>query len=379
MVPTDDDIVQNTPSSPQDNVLTRLCALANKIEQEDSPSTRRMRRTGSKESTVGVPHGAQIDDPFDFQEAKPLPGIDLRALDIQQPTIFESFWTGVRPTNDQLTAATGTSLSSLSANESSLVPSSSSPSSLFPSRTAHDEADYDKWNSRTVFGALSHPASASIVDIKSSLNIPSNNTSKAWKDWNIKRKLQIVDGVVQSAQNRTTTSALKSTTRTRRKDDVELLFELPTLTKRPHDILDDCLDREGQRLDKDMAFTGNNKFARRSLFSSPKKGFLDNGESGGVSVQEQPQSNVVAEDLWLAAGKHTQESPAGKTTRLAKIGSQRSRYDGRPLHSQLSWETCTRTGPALPLPSSTQQPNLSPFVTEADLPLVASLMRRFVQ
>ncbi|GJJ68373.1 hypothetical protein EMPS_00719 [Entomortierella parvispora] len=339
-------------TSQQDDVLQRLCALADRMDRA-SPQV--------SSSTISTMQGKKPEEnPFDVKTNAP-PGLDLRALDILQPTIFQSFWTGARPDMEDPTLSQKADLPK--------------EPPLFPAITPVHEMEYDRWNSRTVFGALSHPAAAvdatgkqqdAIMRVMS--NLPKNkllefDIDKHGKTRAANRPLSVftqsqMDGRVRGGE-----------------DDVGLVFELPALTKRPRDILDDCLDRErplrqpGSKMD---GVTTPDDDMRMS-----KAMRLDAQDSVYPKVDKE-QGQMRDLDLWLSASRRPIQNDTQKMKRY-----DTTEEDERPVFSQLSWETCSRTGipTSLSLSSSATAgtETHSPYVTEAGLPVMTSLFRRFVQ
>ena len=347
MVPIETSPHQHTP--PKDDVLQRLCALADRIEQA-FPSQ------GSSSTTAAMQGQKAEQNPFDVQTNAPL-GLDLRALDILQPTIFHSFWTGARPDMEDPTL-------------SQKVDSPKEPPH-FPAITSTQGVDYDRWSSRTVFGALSHPAA--VVDTTRK----QQNTIIPFKTTLSKNKLQEFDIVKEAktgaSQPLTTFTQTPVGRRASGEDDVGVVFELPALTKRPRDILDDCFDRESPRLlgssIDDFAMTDDDTRKRKAVKLDPKDTLhlevdMEKGQAQGPKDL----------NLWLSASRRSTQNDTQKLRRY-----DQTREDARPLFSQLSWETCSRTGLPSSLSSVAGTGTVSPYVTEAGLPIVASLFRRFVQ
>ncbi|KAF9214324.1 hypothetical protein BGZ59_003928 [Podila verticillata] len=156
---------------------------------------------------------------------------------------------------------------------------------------------YEAWNKRTVFGSLSHPAGST--------------QSEAW------------DGAAS-------------------RDSVDLRFELPPLTKRPRDIVDECLLSDGVMGTPSLSKKGKTKVASGS----------------GPSARR--LKNPV--DTWRAAGMPEQHDTAA----LEK------NQPGQANKSQLSWETCSRNGP-VPQPT---MPIISPYVTETGTKLFEAVYNK---
>ncbi|KAF9309585.1 hypothetical protein BG003_009597 [Podila horticola] len=147
---------------------------------------------------------------------------------------------------------------------------------------------YEAWNKRTVFGSLSHPAG--------SMQHEAGDGAASW-------------------------------------DSVDLRFELPPLTKRPRDIVDEALLSDGAARTPSLSKKGRTKV-------TPVSG----------SSAKRSKSSII--DTWRAAGMPEQyDTTAGAVENLQESQANKS---------QLSWETCSKNGP-VPQP---KMPIISPYVTE---------------
>ncbi|KAG0299622.1 hypothetical protein BGZ98_009896 [Dissophora globulifera] len=152
---------------------------------------------------------------------------------------------------------------------------------------------YVGWNARSVFGSLSHPAGSSV---------PMNLS----------------------------------------KGSADLTFELPPLTKRPRDILDDCTLLD----DSSAARLSANRLAGN-------RGRSDVFPKGDTNMALTTDILERRSDAWRDAGRPSQQD----TT--IDAGSQAPA--GRPDKVQLTWEMLTATGPKVP----PEIPITSPYITEA--------------
>ncbi|KAF9294051.1 hypothetical protein BGZ74_011431 [Mortierella antarctica] len=158
-------------------------------------------------------------------------------------------------------------------------------------RNNNDSEHYEPWNKRTVFGSLSHPA-----------------------------------GLVRPEAGDGAAS----------RDSVDLRFELPPLTKRPRDIVDEALLSDGVVGTQSQSKKGKTKIT-----------------SGSGSSARRSKNSII--DTWRAAGMPEQLDTAA--------GAADIRQEGRANKSQLSWETCSKNGP-MPQP---KMPIISPYVTETGI------------
>jgi hypothetical protein len=183
------------------------------------------------------------------------------------------------------------------------TPELSSDDSLH-SRTPDTDGSeyYEAWNKRTVFGSLSHPA-----------------------------------GAMQP----------EAGDRAASRDSADLRFELPLLTKRPRDIVDEALLSDG---------------AARTP-SPSKKGRTKVTPGSGSSARRSKSSTI---DTWRAAGMPEQHDTTA--------GAMESRQESQANKSQLSWETCSKNGP-VPQP---KMPIISPYVTETGTKPFEAVYNRYV-
>ncbi|KAG0025215.1 hypothetical protein BGZ81_007313 [Podila clonocystis] len=152
----------------------------------------------------------------------------------------------------------------------------------------NDSVCYEAWNKRTVFGSLSHPAGSA--------------------------QSEIGYGVAS-------------------RDSVDLRFELPPLTKRPRDIVDEALLSDGV-----VETPGQCKKGRTKVTS--------------VSGSNSRRSKSPVVDTWRAAGMPELHDTTSEGVE--------SRHESQVNKAQLSWETCSKNGP-VPQP---KMPIISPFVSE---------------
>ncbi|KAF9186022.1 hypothetical protein BGZ50_002685 [Haplosporangium sp. Z 11] len=201
--------------------------------------------------------------------------LDQRVLEIDRPSIFDAFHD---PTKPRIVGDEG-SLSSF------LSDSSSQESSV---------DHFTRWNKKTLFGSLSHPAGQESLSTKQPLDT---------------------------------------------RDTVDIDLELPPLTKRPRDILDECAGREAS-VSADLP---KGQESERDIRSA---------KAVKVHVTE-PWSRL---DTWFAAGKPLQQDTT-ITTRTQKSASESMNV---PDKSQLTWEMCSRYGPTVP----PKKDIISPYITE---------------
>ncbi|KAG0004783.1 hypothetical protein BGZ79_008131 [Entomortierella chlamydospora] len=127
------------------------------------------------------------------------------------------------------------------------------------------------------------------------------------------------------------------------KSTVELVLELPPLTKRPRDIVDDCCYRGGFEL-------GASSLLRKDISNKAWDVKVPKTKSKGTT-----KSNVHMgqADSWRAAGIPLQHDSI--------VGEAGARVIDRPDKMQLTWETCTEFGPR----TQPEMPFVSPYITEA--------------
>lgn len=164
-------------------------------------------------------------------------------------------------------------------------------------RDNDDSEHYEAWNKRTVFGSLSHPA-----------------------------------GSTQSEAGDEAVS----------RDSVDLRFELPPLTKRPRDIVDECLLSGGVVETSSLSKKGKTKVV-----------------SGSGPSARRLKNSV---DTWRAAGMPEQRDTA----------ALENKQSGQANKSHLLWETCSRNGP-VPQPT---MPIISPYVTETGTKLFEAVYNK---
>ncbi|CAO3572327.1 unnamed protein product [Mortierella alpina] len=266
--------LSSSPAEPMPG-LKSLATLCDAYGQVDA----------KEEDGVDQPRlGSKKGDTWELDWEKEL---DERISHIERPNIFDSFHDpynnfpcGVKEHGDQPSSA------SEAAARENVVSTSAR-------RDQRRPTTYTQWNSRSVFGSLSHPAGTSTL------------LTNASKD-------------------------VKNTT--------EVEFELPALTKRPRDILDECVDRDRsasigsghQRSEPDRVCGQSNKEAK--LAKSDKR--PDSWRALGTPQQQ---------DVSIA---HSQEPT-------------KSRHEhGKP---RLTWETCSTSGPK----EQSDKPFVSPYITEA--------------
>ncbi|KAF9905851.1 hypothetical protein EC991_001256 [Linnemannia zychae] len=128
------------------------------------------------------------------------------------------------------------------------------------------------------------------------------------------------------------------------KDTLNLSFDLPSLSKRPRNILDDCLLRD----QVPKAFGTINKHQQQDQeLRAPK-----------VAKRQSPASKANGEkedrvETWRAAGKPVQDDLTGTHGGL--------KVKKRLIQEQLSWETCSNGGHR----TVSSHHVMSPYVTEA--------------
>ncbi|KAF9397229.1 hypothetical protein BGX21_009085 [Mortierella sp. AD011] len=139
------------------------------------------------------------------------------------------------------------------------------------------------------------------------------------------------------------TSPHQAKSSTSAKSTVELVLELPPLTKRPRDIVDDCCYRGGFEL-------GTSSLLRKDNSNKSRDVKVPKTKSKGTTKSN---VHIGQADSWRAAGIPLQ--------RDSVVGEAGSRVVDRLDKVQLSWETCTEFGPR----TQSEMPFVSPYITEA--------------
>ncbi|KAF8968212.1 hypothetical protein BGZ46_010919, partial [Entomortierella lignicola] len=140
------------------------------------------------------------------------------------------------------------------------------------------------------------------------------------------------------------------------KDSVEFSLELPPLTKRPRDIVDDCFGNDGFGLEKFQPDQRNAKVLKTHSAGASKK-----------------NTRMSPTDTWRAAGiPQKQDTVTGKDGTGANTVS--ATPNNRPDKMQLSWETCTEFGPKIQL----ELPFVSPYITEAGTRMFEAVYQKHV-
>ncbi|KAG0218023.1 hypothetical protein BGX33_008884 [Mortierella sp. NVP41] len=225
--------------------------------------------------------------------------LDQRVLEIDRPNIFDSFHT------------LGNSHVFDIPDSKSLASSSSSTVSADLGSKAPEAVDpYTEWNRRTVFGSLAHPAGAGA-------------------------------------------GAGPTSSHSNIKDSADISFDLPVLTKRPRDILDECLQQDQSSV---PATSNKHQKSVRDVRA---------GKVAKIQVSknkfDQRESRA---ETWRAAGKPVQDDLRG-----AQEGSGTG---NTLLQEQLSWEACSKTGPR----TISSHLVMSPYVTEAETATFESVYQK---
>ncbi|KAF9093593.1 hypothetical protein BGX29_009874 [Mortierella sp. GBA35] len=225
--------------------------------------------------------------------------LDQRVLEIDRPNIFDSFHT---PENSHVfDIPDSKSLASSSSSTVSADLGSKAPEAVDP---------YTEWNRRTVFGSLAHPAGAGA-------------------------------------------GAGPTSSHSNIKDSADISFDLPVLTKRPRDILDECLQQDQSSV---PATSNKHQQSVRDVRA---------GKVAKIQVSknkfDQRESRA---ETWRAAGKPVQDDLTG-----AQEGSGTG---NTLLQEQLSWEACSKTGPR----TISSHLVMSPYVTEAETATFESVYQR---
>ncbi|KAG0286053.1 hypothetical protein BGZ96_009792 [Linnemannia gamsii] len=141
------------------------------------------------------------------------------------------------------------------------------------------------------------------------------------------------------------------------KETLNLSFDLPVLSKRPRNILDDCVLR-----DQNPIATTTNKHHQQPT--------TQDFRAGKVAKTHSLQSRVnTKEDLaetWRAAGKPIQDDLTGSTAH----GNR-----GARIQEQLRWETCSKSG----LRTVSSHLAMSPYMTEAGTTTFESVYLRLLE
>ncbi|KAK3836530.1 MAG: hypothetical protein JOS17DRAFT_482764 [Linnemannia elongata] len=136
------------------------------------------------------------------------------------------------------------------------------------------------------------------------------------------------------------------------REKLDLSFDLPVLSKRPRNILDDCVLRD------QIPIATANKHHQQPTASD--------GRAGKFAKTHPSKSKFdVKEDLaetWRAAGKPVQDDLTG-----AAHGGL-----GARIQEQMCWETCSKSGPR----TMSSHLVMSPYVTEAGTSTFESVYQR---
>ncbi|KAG9068413.1 hypothetical protein KI688_010681 [Linnemannia hyalina] len=139
------------------------------------------------------------------------------------------------------------------------------------------------------------------------------------------------------------------------KETLSLSFDLPVLSKRPRNILDDCVLRD----QIPVAATANKHHQQPTA---------PDGRAEKIAKTQPSKIGFdITEDrakTWRAAGKPVQTDLTG-----AADGGR-----GARIHEQLSWETCSRSG----LRTVSNHLVMSPYVTEAGTTTFESVYQRYM-
>jgi hypothetical protein len=137
------------------------------------------------------------------------------------------------------------------------------------------------------------------------------------------------------------------------KETLSLTFDLPALSKRPRNILDDCVLR-----DHNPIATISNRHRQPTTHDI---------RAGKVAKTHASKSRVdTREDLaeiWRATGKPVQDDLTGSTAHGKR---------GARMQEQLRWETCSKSGPR----TASSHHVMSPYVTEAGVTTFESVYQR---
>ncbi|KAF9200628.1 hypothetical protein BGZ49_009136 [Haplosporangium sp. Z 27] len=140
------------------------------------------------------------------------------------------------------------------------------------------------------------------------------------------------------------------------KGSVEFSLELPPLTKRPRDIVDDCFGNDGFGLEKFQPEQRNAKVLKTHPAGASKK-----------------STRISPTDTWRAVGiPQKQDTVTGKNETGASTVS--TSPNNRPDKMQLSWETCTEFGPKI----QPELPFVSPYISEAGTRIFEALYQKHV-
>ncbi|KAF9966551.1 hypothetical protein BGZ70_001960 [Mortierella alpina] len=224
--------------------------------------------------------------------------LDERISHIERPNIFDSFHV---PHNNYPCGVKENVGQTSSASEASVRGITVSASAQGQQRRS---TTYTQWNSRSVFGSLSHPAGPSTL-------------------------------------LRDATEDSKNTT--------EVEFELPALTKRPRDILDECVDRD-----------------RLVSLGPGHRRSEPNRISGEANKESKIAKSDKRPDSWRALGTPQQQDVS---TARSQEPTDSNYKHGKP---RLAWETCTSSGPK----QQSDKPFVSPYITEAGTPYFEAVYER---
>ncbi|KAG0214310.1 hypothetical protein BGX28_002418 [Mortierella sp. GBA30] len=255
--------------------------------------------TGRKRNVDGGPPKRRLGKAKAWESDLELE-LDQRIQHIERPNIFDSFidmQSGIPNTRDDGSLSTFTS-------DASYEESANSSSSHEKER---DSDAYARWNRQSIFGSLSHPAATDSLS------------------WEQSRKV---------------------------KETAEIALEIPALTKRPRDILDEYLNH-----DAPTNMSQKTRMARIDDSTNVRK-------IGAKFIKMGSQQYQA--DSWRALGKPEQQD-------VAIIGSVRSQaLQGKSSKPQLTWESCSKTGPI----EQPDMPFVSPYITEAGTALFEAVYQK---
>ncbi|KAF9937513.1 hypothetical protein BGZ67_001190 [Mortierella alpina] len=224
--------------------------------------------------------------------------LDERISHIERPNIFDSFHDPHNKSSCDLEEHNIlTSSTSQAAARESAVSTSAQGEPRGPDT-------YTQWNNRSIFGSLSHPAGSSISPTDVSKN--SKNTT-------------------------------------------EVEFELPALTKRPRDILDECLDRDESV----------------NMEPNPWRPAPDR-TTGETNMKPKLTRSDKRPNYWRALGTPQQHDVS--IARSQESAESRHKH-GKP---RLTWEMSSTSGPK----EQSDKPFVSPYITEAGTPFFEAAYER---
>ncbi|KAF9156680.1 hypothetical protein BG015_002884 [Linnemannia schmuckeri] len=195
-----------------------------------------------------------------------------------------------------------------------------------------------------IFDSFHAPGTASVFDVQEASPSPVSSEQGAG--------VSEVDLFTESMVGSTSYSAGLTSSPLVTKETLSLTFDLPVLSKRPRNILDDCVLR-----DHNPVATAN-KYHQQPTAPDDRVGKV-------AKIQTSKSKTNAKEDrsmAWRAAGKPIQEDLTGAT-----YGEH-----GTRVQEQLSWETCSKSGPR----TVSSHLVMSPYVTEAGTTIFESVYQR---